>query len=135
MEKLEAIKKEEEERITHLERETGPNEFPVSLSNYQAFLVGLSRIHASPEASTARNQILQALIHQIKITSEGFELEYRVGRDHIERGLAATAGPRPFSGGPGPLALHPETKMPGGLTEEVRAYKKNLLFHGLTRAS
>ncbi len=40
----------------------------------------------------------RALLLQDKITTEGFELEYFVGKDHIERELASTSSLPPLGG-------------------------------------
>lgn len=101
MEKIEAIKTEEETRLRHIEREFGPHEMPASLSSYRALLAGLNRIHTKDNAQAAREKIVHALVHGIKIVTDGYEIEYLVGRDYVERGLAS-AGPRPFHGGQAP---------------------------------
>jgi predicted DNA-binding protein (UPF0251 family) len=96
MEKLEALKVDEEARLRQSECESGSQAMPASLSSYRALLAGLNRMHTQDSAHIAREKIIHTLVHGIKIVPDGYELELRVGRDFVERGLAH-AGPRPFS--------------------------------------
>lgn len=93
MEKIEEMKTKETARLRAIEQDSGPHEMPVSLSNYRAFIAGLQQLHAKENAHIAQERMIHALIHGIKIVSDGYEIEYLVGRDYVERELALASSP------------------------------------------
>ncbi|MBI2580115.1 MAG: recombinase family protein [Candidatus Aenigmarchaeota archaeon] len=112
MEKIEILKNEEEKRLVRVQTENFYAEKPASLNTYQDFLADLKRLAADP---TAKTKVLETLIHKIRITPEGFKLEFFAGEDSIERGLARVAGPRPSN--LGHLSRHSKIGLVAGSTE------------------
>ena len=94
MEKLQAVKAEEEARLRGLRSEQKIHDLPAELTPYEALLRGL---HQLKDEST-RTKIIEALIHEVEITPEGFRLHYYVGKNHVEGELArrASSGPSDF---------------------------------------
>lgn len=92
MEKLEKQRAGEGERILALQTSGGGYEMPVGLTTYRGYLAALNKLKQNP---VAKAQIIEELVHRIDITPDGYRVHYYAGENHVERGLARRAGPRP----------------------------------------
>jgi hypothetical protein len=82
MEKLEAMKVEEEKRRQGRPGGVKELDTAVELTFYQALLAGLNTLRTKDETSCTK--IIQTLIHGGQITREGFKIHYYAGRSQIE---------------------------------------------------
>lgn len=92
MRKTELEIKTQETRAKELGPSTGANSLPVELSEYQSLLNSLGQLDSAD--ATVRTKIIELLVHKVKVTAEGFDIDFYAGESEIERGLAS-AGPRP----------------------------------------
>jgi DNA invertase Pin-like site-specific DNA recombinase len=111
MEKIEAAKTLQEDLLKDCQAGNKSFDMPTALSSYDALLTGLNRLATSPNAEATRYRILQALIHRIEITPDGFRLHHYVGRNHVERELEALKSETP------------------GVSCEIRAFSQEPLFY------
>ena len=115
MEKLEGEKARAVMRLSQCEAGSDTHDEPVELSEYREFLKSLNQLARDEKATDSRCKIVQALIHRIEITSEGYEVKFHAGKQYVEGGLAE-AGP-PSSGaeaGKGLLSLNGSNSLTNG---------------------
>jgi site-specific DNA recombinase len=83
MEKLEALKKDEQERLAHMPNQVQKIDLPMELSSYQEFLKGVKKLkNLTPET---RQKVVEQLIHKIEVKPDGFVVHYYVGRNQIRK--------------------------------------------------
>ena len=87
MEKIEALKAEENLRLEVIQRSEGSSEMPVPLKTYQSFLTNLKDL-----GDAAKGKVIKALVQRIEIKKDGFKLHLSVGQDYVEKELANQAG-------------------------------------------
>lgn len=112
IERIEAAKKEEQERLKSLENHNGPMTFPVELSTYEKFLVALKDLRRK-DRGFDRGKMARALVHRIEIMPDSYRLFYKTGNEEILGELAEAGslsrsldldtqdrrGPEPLLGG------------------------------------
>ena len=96
MRKTEAEIKTHEERAQGIGAMAGSNALPVELSAYQAFVDSLRQLNTADPA--IRTKVTELLVHKVRVTRDGFDIDFYAGESEIERGLAE-AGPRPSGDG------------------------------------
>lgn len=97
MRKTESEIKANEERAKGVGAIAASNAMPAELSAYQSLVNSLGQLNAANPA--IRTKIIELLVHKVRVTRDGFDIDFYAGESEIERGLAE-AGPRP-SGGAG----------------------------------
>jgi DNA invertase Pin-like site-specific DNA recombinase len=96
MRKTEAEIKANEERAKGIGAIAGSNSLPAELSAYQSLVNSLGSLDAADPA--IRTRVIELLVHKIRVTRDGFDIDFYAGESEIERGLAE-AGPRPSGSG------------------------------------
>lgn len=94
MEKLEEIKRSEEERLAVVKANGETHEMPVSLedlNSYRKTLIALLNDEADPEI---RSQLIEKVVRRITVSNDGIEIEFHVGHNHYTRELALSASSR-----------------------------------------
>ncbi|MBX9769158.1 MAG: recombinase family protein, partial [Bdellovibrionales bacterium] len=89
MEKLQASKTGEEEKLRAVQGEGGPLDAPSEIASYQAFLEGIRRLSQEPMQQELRAQITSMLIQKVEIFPNTFRLHFLVGKNYIDRELAS----------------------------------------------
>jgi hypothetical protein len=84
LEKLEASKRDEENRLAGLGLTHTRSEMPATLTQYQEFLKGLAHLADHLTDPVIKEKIIRALVQRIWITEEGFKLEFITGGEYIE---------------------------------------------------
>ncbi len=93
MEKIEALKAEEQIRLFQFQRTEGIQLAATPLADYDDLLRTLAELANSPKGQSARGKIIRTLVQRIEITPEGFKLHLHVGKDYIEGELAKAGSP------------------------------------------
>ena len=88
MEKIQAEREEQVQRLEGLKREGYSKELPAELSSYLALLDAFRRIKSMPGAPDIEGKIVRSLVDKILITPEGVDIVYRTGKEHVEGALA-----------------------------------------------
>ena len=93
MEKIEALKRKEEECLTLQQGKALNAEAPAELAAFDQFLNALRKLKTETDAQEIRSKIAQRLIHRVEITPESFRLHFYVGENHVNRELASAGSP------------------------------------------
>lgn len=89
MEKLEAQKVEEKDRLAKVVGSSqAEHDVVVPLKSYQDLLAALVVLTDRPEAVVAKGKVIQTLVKRIEVTSEGFKLQFQVGKSYFEGELS-----------------------------------------------
>lgn len=88
MERLEEVKKLEEQRLEHAQRNEVTADAPVLLASFEELLQALAKMSHDPNAGQVRARIVRSLVHKVEVLPEGFRLHFYMGRDRIEGELA-----------------------------------------------
>jgi hypothetical protein len=94
MEKLQALKCSEEEKLGELAALPSRGDLPAELGSYQALLAYAQTLGKGADQAEIRSKIIQKLIQKVEVKADGFRLHYFVSQDHIQRELATKAGSR-----------------------------------------
>ena len=92
MEKMAALKIEEEKHLDNFRRAGEVDQAVVDLSSYQELLTGLRALKDRPGAAYDRAKIIRNLVHRVEVTPNSFKIHFHVGENEIHGGLAK-AGP------------------------------------------
>ena len=95
MERLEEIKKGEEERLAGVTDASQRKDVPTELPEFELFLTVLRTFSEEKAIQNYRAKIIEKLIHRVEVIPDGFKLYFHVGNSHIT-GELATAGSPPF---------------------------------------
>ena len=93
MERLETAKQEELKRLSTFKTENPAIDLPIAFNGYQAFVNSLKTLQSGPQREGTQEKIIRAMVHQVKITPNGFKAAFYVGKDYIEAERAKMAGP------------------------------------------
>jgi len=85
MEKLQALKLEEEKRMQGAVNKT--RQMPVEIEVYEKFLEVIRNLKDNDGLGFLKAKIIKALVHRIEIGANSLKIHYRVGLDDIEREL------------------------------------------------
>ncbi len=93
MEKIEALKRKEEECLTLQQGKALNADAPAEFAAFDQFLTALRKLKTETGGQEIRSKIAQRLIHRVEITPESFRLHFYVGENHVNRELASAGSP------------------------------------------
>ena len=93
MEKLETLKRGEEENLAARKSSETYSDIPAQPPAFETYLNILRTFTDDPLIQSNRAKIIERLIHKIEITPDGFQLFFHVGQTHILGELAAAGSP------------------------------------------
>ena len=99
MERLEGLKKTEEDRLAALKARELRSDPPAELASYEELLRDLRHINDDPQNGITRDRIVRSLVAKVEVTPEGFRMHFHLGKEYIE-GELARWGRSPMWGGP-----------------------------------
>ena len=82
MTKLQALKKELEEKVVTSESENTDQAEPIDLKSLEAFTAGLKALLLREEDPVIKSTIIQKIVERILVTKEGIEIYFNVGKDY-----------------------------------------------------
>jgi len=82
MEKLEYLKREDEERLGKLQSNLQTQGHPAEFKDYQSFLTGLKKL-SEGAGHEVKMKIINALIHKVELSKEILKIHYYVGAGHV----------------------------------------------------
>jgi hypothetical protein len=89
MEKLEVRKKDAMAALAKL-RDTGViKDEPASLRDFERFLRALREMLQESAAANIKARVIRALVKRVVITSEGFEVHFKVGENYVKSFIAS----------------------------------------------
>jgi len=88
MERLEEVRKLEEQKLSEAQRHEVSADAPAALAGFTELLKMLAGMANDPNAGEIRARILRSLVHKVEVLPEGFRLHFYIGRDKIEGELA-----------------------------------------------
>jgi site-specific DNA recombinase len=83
MEKLEDLKRENENTLSAFEENGESQEMPVALKTYQAFLEAIEASLLIQDDSTFKQKIVEKLIHKVELLPNGLKIHWYSGEDHF----------------------------------------------------
>lgn len=93
MGKLEAQKKEFDEKILHLKSEELQKEMPVDFLTYENFLEILNKLKSTGLSTAKKQKIIVSLIEKIEVFPDRLDLHFAVGSAKIKRELVLSSSP------------------------------------------
>lgn len=82
MEKIEGLKREDEDRLVKLLSNQQTQDRPAEFKDYQSFLKVLEKL-SKDSGHEAKMKIINALIHKVELSKEVLKVHYYVGAGHI----------------------------------------------------
>lgn len=81
MEKIEGLRREDEDRLIKLQSNQQTQDHPAEFKAYQSFLKALEKL--SKDGHEAKMKIINALVHKVELSKEVLKVHYYVGAGHI----------------------------------------------------
>ena len=88
MERLEDLKKIEEEKLAGLRAKEVIADPPTSLESYKELVSSLRVLSERPESHVTRDRIIRSLVEKVEVTPEGFRLHFHLGKEYVNGKLA-----------------------------------------------
>jgi hypothetical protein len=103
MERLEDLKKSEEEKVAGLRAKEVTCDPPTNLESYKELLQGLRLMAESPKSHITRDRIIRSLVDKIEVTPDGFKIYFHLGKEYVNQELARWGRSSPIGGLAGSL--------------------------------